>query len=136
MYPTDEGGSLQSVKIVLYANNAVPGEDSPKGILFEMSGEQLQDYLLENGGKIEFKVPEGYRQSVQIICTDYAVDADGNVNTYTETLKDITVSPSGLMMFYAYKPVFYGTIGGLAALLTLIIFLLAKKKKKEQSPAA
>ena len=137
MYPSDEGGSLQSVKIVLYANNAVPGEDEPKSILFEMSGEQLQDYLLENGGKIEFKVPDGYRQSVQIICTDYAVDADGNVNTYVETLKDITVSPSPFMMFFADKPLFYGVIGGVSAILAIIIFLVVKKKKqKEETPAA
>ena len=136
MYPSDEGGSLQSVKIVLYANNAIPGEDEPKGILFEMSGEQLQDYLMKNGGRIEFKVPDGYRQSVQITCTDYAVDADGNVNTYVETLKDITVSPSGFMMFFADKPLFYGTIGSSSAILALILFLVVKKKKKEETSAA
>ena len=137
MYPSDEGGSLNSVKVVLYKYNDTPGVDQPAGILFEMSGEELHDYLLANGGKIEFEVPEGYRQSVQIVCTDYSVDAEGNVNTYTQTLKDITVSPSGFMMFYADKPVFYGTICGISAILALIIFLVVrKKKKKEETPAA
>ena len=137
MYPSDEGGSLQSVKVVLYGTNADPDVDDPVDTLFEMSGEELHDYLMVSGGKIEFEVPEGYRQVVRIICTDYAVDADGNVNTYIETLTHVTVSPNGLMIFFADKPLFYSTVGGVAAVLAIIIFLVArKKKKKEETPAA
>ena len=43
-----------------------------------------------------------------------------------------TVSQSGLVIFYANKPLFYGVIGGVLALIVLIILLLKRKKDDKE----
>ena len=127
--PTDDGGRLNSVKVVL-----LDSDGKELSILFEMSKEELLNYLAENDGKITFKVPEGLENQVQIICNDCAVNAAGDTNEYNETYEKVTVSMSTWIIFYANKPLFYGSIAGVVALIAgIIILIVLKKRKKEEN---
>ena len=105
---TDDGGSLNSFKVEVFdsSNNPVSGD----GVRFDKSGEELTQYLASNDGKITFTVPEGLSQNVVLTCSDAAVHEDGSTNVTVQQFTKITVSPSGMVMFYANKPLFYGII--------------------------
>ena len=130
---TDEGGRLNSLKVVVLDSNGKPytnasGQDV--SVRFEMSGEELLKFLEENDGMITFTIPTGLNNKVRIICNDCAVDAKGMTNTYDELFENVTVSPNQLVIFYANKPAFYGTVGGVIGLAALIIILIKRKKSK------
>lgn len=127
--PSDEGGSLAAVKVVVYPDNANIDQDEPTAVLFEMSGEELMVYLSENDGKITFKIPEGYQQTVVITSSDRAYDESGNANEFKAVIENVTVSNDALVIFIANKPLLYSTIIGA---LSLIFFLFFKRKKKEE----
>ena len=133
--PTDDGGRLYSIKVVAMNSNGEPLKDASGkdiSVRFEMSGEEFLTYLTENNGKITFTVPEGLENQVQIICNDCAVNVDGQTNEYNETYTKVTVSQSGLIIFYANKPLFYGSIAGVFLLVgSVIVLFLVKKRKKE-----
>ena len=136
--PTDDGGRLYSIKVVVLNSDGEPLKDANGqdiSVRFEMSGEDFLTYLTENGGKVTFTVPEGLENQVQIICNDYAVNADGETNEFNETFTKVTVSQSQWIIFYANKPLFYGTIAGVVLLaggiVALIVFLKKKKAAKK-----
>lgn len=133
--PTDDGGRLYSFKAIVYDNDGNPLKDENGkdiSVRFEMEGEELLKYLEEHDGKITFTVPEGYQNNVQIICTDCAKNSEGATNTFDKTFEKVTVSASQIVIFYANKPLFYGTVAGLAAIIGGIIFVVYKKRKKEE----
>jgi len=137
LIPSDEGGRLNSLKVVVMDADGNPliNEETGENISlrFEMNGEELLAYLDENGGKITFTVPSGYNLQVQVICNDCAINANGETNEYNEIFTKVTVSQSQLVIFYANKPAFYGTIAGSVALLAVIILLLKRKKNKKKA---
>lgn len=124
--PTDDGGKLNSFKAILLDSDGNEIE-----VRFEMSGDELIKYLEENDGKITFTVPEGLENQVRIICNDCAVNADGKTNAYDQTFTKVTVSQSGWVIYYANKPLFYGSIAGVLLLVGGIIFLIVYKKRKK-----
>ena len=130
--PTDDGGCLYSMKVIVLDSKGNPLTDEAGNdisVRFDLSGEDFLKYLEENDGKATFTVPEGLNNQVQVICNDCAVNADGLTNEYNELFDRVTVSQNQLVIFYANTPVFVGTIFGVLALLFLIIFLLKRKKK-------
>lgn len=133
--PTDDGGRLYSFKAIVYDNDGNPLKDKNGkdiSVRFEMEGEELLKYLEEHDGKITFTVPEGYQNNVQIICTDCAKNSEGITNAFNETFDKVTVSASQIVIFYANKPLFYGTVAGLLAIIGGILFIVYKKRKKEE----
>lgn len=131
LIPTDEGGRLNSLSVVVLDSNGNPLKDdngTDISVRFEMSGEELLKYLEENDGKITFTIPEGLNNQVKIICNDCAVNAENLTNEYNELFENVTVSQNQLVIFYANKPAFYGTIGGTVAAGCLLVFLLKRKK--------
>jgi hypothetical protein len=106
------------------------GEDI--SIRFEMSGEEFLKYLEANDGKVMFTVPEGLDNQVRIICNDCAVNTDNLTNEYNELFTRVTVSQNKLIIFYANKPLFYGSIAGVLSALLLVAFILIKRKKKSK----
>lgn len=102
-------------------------------VRFEMSGEEFLTYLTENNGKITFTVPEGLENQVQIICNDCAVNADGKANEYNEIFTKVTVSQSGWIIFYANKPLFFGSIAGVVLFSGSAGSLIFFKKRKKIS---
>ena len=133
LIPTDEGGRLRSLCVILLDSNGNPvrneaGEDI--SARFAMSDEELLKYLEENDGKIQFTIPEGLNNQVRIICNDCAVNADNQTNEYNELFVRVTVSQNKFIIFYANRPLFYGTIAGTVGLLALLVFLLTKRRRK------
>ncbi len=131
LIPTDEGGRLNALKILVLDSDGNPLTDETGkdiSLRFELSGEELYSYLDENGGTVSFTVPTGLELQVQVICNDCAVNAQGQTNEYNELFRRVTVSENAFVIFYANKAAFFGTIGGVAALAILIVILLKRKK--------
>lgn len=69
---------------------------------------------------------------LSIICTDYAVHEDGKTtNEYNEVFSRVTVSANSVIIFYANKPLFYGTIIGIVLTAGGIFLIVWKRKKKK-----
>ncbi len=134
--PTDDGGRLYSMKVLVLNSDGTPLTDSNGkdiSVRFEMSGEDFLTYLENNNGKVTFTIPEGLENQVRIICNDCAVKSSLETNEYNEIFSKVTVSQSGWIIFYANKPLFYGSIAGVLLLIVGILFLiLVKKRKKEE----
>lgn len=135
LIPNDEGGMLSSVVVLLYPDNANVETDEPTAVLFDMSGAELREYLDANGGVVTFVVPQGYYHTVHIVCSDYAQGEEAEVNVSKTTITEVTVSTNFWLIFFANKPLFYGGICGILALLSFIFFLIFKKKKREEETA-
>ena len=132
--PTDDGGKLKSFKAVAAGKKVTDLTDSANvQVLVELSGNELTDYLKENSGQITFEVPEGLEEQVQIICTDYAVHEDKETtNEYNEVFRNVTVSPKEMVIFYANKHLFYGTIAVVAVIIAGgVTFIVCSRKKKQ-----
>ena len=124
--PTDDGGRLNSLKVII-----LDSDGKEIDVRFEMSGEELLQYLSENDGKVTFTVPEGLENQVRIICTDCAMNTEtGVTNEYDETFAKVTVSQSGWVIYYANKPLFYGTIAGTVLLISGSIYFFVVKRRK------
>ncbi len=126
--PTDDGGALNSIKVIL-----VDEDGKEIKTLLDLAGEKLDEALEKGEGKLVFEIEESkdLYQFGRIICNDCAVDKDGKTNTYDETFENISVSTSGVMMFWANKPARYGSMIGLGAVIGIIIFIIISKKKKK-----
>lgn len=130
---TDDGGRLRSVQVFLLDADGLPMKDSAKNDIsrrFDLSGEELDEYLAENNGQVSFTVPEGIYMTVRIICNDYSVDNDGNTNECFEEYKNVTVSPNAFVIFIANRVLQY-TLGGVIGGALILIFLILLKKKKD-----
>lgn len=127
--PTDDGGKLKSFQATVMDKK---GEQ--KETLINLSGEELETYLEEHDGQIDFAIPEGLEQQVVVSCTDCAVKEDGSTNAYKETFENVTVSTNKVIIFFANKPLFYGVIiVCCVAAAGIIGFVVWKKKKKVKS---
>ncbi len=127
LIPTDDGGALKTLVV-----NMVDEDGVVINKVLRLTGKELTEELEKNGGKITFTLSEGLYQNVQIICADYAADGvDEVANVYNTTIENISVSSNVFMIFWANKPLRWGTIGGIcAALIALVIVLIKKKKHK------
>lgn len=124
--PTDDGGALKSLIVRLVDGNGKVIKE-----IVNLTGETFEKALEDGAGKIEFILTEGMYQNIQIICNDCAVDEDGNTNTYDETVTNVTVTPNGFMIFWANKPLRWGSIAGVILLsMAIISFVVFKKRKK------
>ena len=139
LIPSDEGGRLNSLKVVILDASGEPLTDEAGAdisVRFDMSGEELLQYLEANDGKITFTIPSGLNNQVKIICNDCAVNAEGLTNEYNELFTRVTVSQNQFVIFYANTPAFVGTIVGVLAIAGLIIFLIKRKKAKKTAAKA
>lgn len=134
--PSDDGGNLNRVQVLIYKDDADIDRDKPIQVAFDMEGTQLWDYLTANGGQVKFQIPEGYQQKVVVICEDQAYDTDGTSNIHRVVYENVTVSSDSLVIFYANKPLLYGTLGGILVLLLFLFLFFKRKKKDEETPEA
>ncbi len=127
LIPADDGGSLRSVVV-----NLIDDDGKVTKQLLNLEEEALEEVLDNNDGKITFEIGEGLYQNIQIVCTDYSVGDDENTNVYSETLNNISVSPSSFMIFWANTVVRWLTIGGIAAVIVfIVVFIILKSKKRK-----
>ena len=139
LIPTDEGGRLNSLTVLVMDSNGNPLKDDAGAdisVRFEMAGEELLKHLEENDGKVTFTIPEGLNNQVKIICNDCAVNAEDLTNEYNELFERVTVSQNQFVIFYANTPLFVGTIAGVLAVAGLIVFLVKRKGSKKSKAKA
>ena len=106
LMPTDDGGILNSLLVRLVDDDGTELKE-----LYNLSGEELRINLEENNGEVVLYLDEGLNQSVQIICSDGCVNAEGNPNTLDITYDNISVSASAVAIFFANDMVMYIGIG-------------------------
>lgn len=139
LIPTDEGGRLNSLTVLVMDSNGNPLKDDAGAdisVRFEMAGEELLKHLEDNDGKVTFTIPEGLNNQVKIICNDCAVNAEDLTNEYNELFERVTVSQNQFVIFYANTPLFVGTIVGVLAVAGLIVFLVKRKGGKKNKTTA
>lgn len=139
LIPTDEGGRLNSLTVLVMDSNGNPLKDDAGAdisVRFEMAGEELLKHLEDNDGKVTFTIPEGLNNQVKIICNDCAVNAEDLTNEYNELFERVTVSQNQFVIFYANTPLFVGTIVGVLAVAGLIVFLIKRKGNKKNKAKA
>ena len=139
LIPTDEGGRLNSLTVLVMDSNGNPLKDDAGAdisVRFEMAGEELLKHLEDNDGKVTFTIPEGLNNQVKIICNDCAVNAEDLTNEYNELFERVTVSQNQFVIFYANTPLFVGTIVGVLAVAGLIVFLIKRKGNKKSKAKA
>lgn len=133
--PKDDGGKLNSLKVIITDNNDNPITDSNGediSVPVDLSGDELAETLESSSDMITFEIPSGLNMNVQIICNDCAQDDEGNTNEYNNTFENVTVSTNMLVIFYANKSLFIGSIVGVSLLiLGLFILIYLKKRKKK-----
>ena len=122
--PTDDGGELKTLVV-----NMVDGDGRVIKEVSNLEGEALIAKLESNGGMITFELAEGLYQNVQIICTDCASGAHESSNTHNTIVKNISVSSSALMIFWANKPLRWSVVGGIGAVLIVVSALIVYRKK-------
>jgi len=125
LMPTDDGGMLKTLIVRLVDNNGTVIKE-----LVNLSEEALHEALENNDGKITFEIAEGLYQNVQIICSDYASGEGDDTNTNDITYSNISVSSSIVKIFWANKPLRWGTIAGVIVLIGGLTALIVLKKKK------
>lgn len=126
LVPTDDGGALKSIVVTLVDKD---GKEISK--LLNLSGEDFAKALEEGNGQLTFEVPEGLYQNVRIVCDDEAdYGTDDNV-IYDETITNVSVTSSAFLIFWANKPLRWGSIGGVSAIaIGAAAFVILRKKKK------
>ena len=127
LVPTDDGGALKTLIVRLVNKDGVLLEEK-----INLSGDALMKALEEGAGKIEFVINKGMYQNIQIICNDCAVDEKGETNTYDETVKDVTVTPNYFLLFWANRPLRWGSIAGVILLTAAIILVVVLKNRKKE----
>lgn len=123
--PTDDGGALYSLNI-----NLVDKEGKVIENLIDLKAEELEKALEDGNGQIEFYLNEGLNQYVAIQCADKAMNETGESNVYQRTYKNVSVSASQFMLYWANKPLRYGVLGGFVVVIAGVSVLLVLKKKK------
>lgn len=124
--PTDDGGALKSLTVSLVGNDGAVIRD-----LLKLEGEALLAALESGNGMLTFQVPEGLYQNIKIVAKDQAGEGEES-NTFDQTIRNVSVTSSGFLIFWANRPLRWGVIGGFGAFLFLLILLIVRKKKKEQ----
>ena len=125
LIPTDDGGALNTLLVKFVDKD---GKEIKEVI--NLSGDQLIEALDAGEGKITFEIEEGLYQNVRILCNDCAVDEKGDTNTYDETFTNVSVSTSAFMIFWANKPLRYGSIAGVSIIgAAAVAFVFFKKRK-------
>ncbi|MBO7339973.1 MAG: hypothetical protein J6U66_07885, partial [Lachnospiraceae bacterium] len=69
-------------------------------------------------------------QNVKIVAKDQAGSDEEEPNTFAQTITNVSVTPSGFLIFWANKPARFGAMGGIAAAVALVVLLLFWKKKR------
>ena len=107
-----------------------------ESIIVYVDGKEVASWTEMDGYSAQesFIVGSGLEQHVRIVVTDKAgnildTDDDSFSPGYL-FVEEVTVSTNVFLRYYANKPLFFGSLGGSAALAILLLILAWKKKKK------
>ncbi len=89
-------------------------------------GDALNEVLSD--GLITFKLDS--RRTVQTVAAE-AYDAAGNRGITDPAKFSVFVNPSAILQFYMNKPLFFGSIAGLSALIAIVIVAIVSLRRKK-----
>lgn len=133
--PSD-GSKLKSLRILMLDTQDNPiknadGDDISK--IFDMSGDELLEYLKEHQGEVEFSIPECLNGKIVMYCSDVTISTSDKINETEKVISNVTVSPNYFTIIYADTLLFYSiVIGGavvLGGIIALIVFMVKKHRK-------
>ena len=124
LVPADDGGALKSLIVRTVDENGKLIKE-----LINLSGDELIEAIAN--GSITFELEEGLYQNVQIICEDYAGNIVGKETN--EIYSNVSISSSAVMIFWANKPLRWGSIAGVILLAAAIVVLVIYKKNKKDN---
>ena len=128
LVPTDNGGALKSIAVSL-----VDGNDKELKQLLNLSDNDLAQALEKDNGQLTVEVPEGLYQNIRIICDDEAYSGDDENYIFDTTIKNVSVTTSAFLIFWANKPLRWGVIGGIVAVIALSVFIIVKASKRKKN---
>ena len=101
-------------------------------LYIKVNGESLgMEKLIPLGGNTyQVQLSDGLNQTIEI----YAKDLAGNESGIYR-IEELTISTNVIVLWYANTPLFWGSIGGVAALSGLIAWLIIAKKHKKEKQA-
>lgn len=134
-YTVVDVGGLKSIEIMLNGNT-----------IQTITDEELADSVFNYSGSFDIEEQDSTTaQKVRIVVTDLAgnvTDTDSedflethsadNENSTYLFFNEVTVSRNVLVRWYANKPLFWGSIGGVVVLASAISFIVVGKRKKKE----
>lgn len=95
------------------------------------------DDIIKNGGNFSFDISGASTEAHNLVV--YAVDAAGNgekisdinLPANVEKVEDFYITTNLWIRYYTNKPLFFGSIAGVAVVAGLIVFLVARKKRED-----
>lgn len=130
LIPTDDGGALKSIVVRLVDDKGNVQEE-----LLNLSGAELTQALESGEGVLTFNLGEGQYERVQIICEDTAAGDEGS-NVFSAEFRNLTVSSSSFVIFWANTALRNGVIICLLLLVLIMVYLLTRKSKKKSKAKA
>lgn len=127
LVPTDNGGALKSIAVSLVEEN---GKELKQ--LLSLSGNDFAEALEKDNGQLNVEIPEGLYQNIRIVCDDEAYCGDAKNYIFDTTIKNVSVTSSAFLIFWANKPLRWGVIGGIVALIALSVFIIIKLSKRKK----
>ena len=99
----------------------------------KINGEPVstENLIAVGGNTYQYQLTDGLNQTVEI----YAKDKAGN-ESGVYRIDSLTISTNVIVLWYANTPLFWGSIGGVAALTALIAWLIVAKKRKQEKQEA
>ncbi|MGM9553997.1 MAG: InlB B-repeat-containing protein [Faecousia sp.] len=99
----------------------------------KINGEPVstENLIAVGGNTYQYQLTDGLNQTVEI----YAKDKAGN-ESGVYRIDSLTISTNVIVLWYANTPLFWGSIGGVAALTALIAWLIIAKKRKQEKQEA
>lgn len=125
LIPTDDGGAISS--IVVYQVDK-DGNIIGEPLMPELSGDALMEQMEANDGMIEFNLPSGNYDYIQVVCSDSCVNENGEPNIARILIEDVRISASAASLYMEdlVAPIAIGSVVVLAAIAGIVI----NKKKK------
>ena len=124
---------MKDLKVIITDGSGNPIKDSSGkdvSVRLDLSGDELLNEIETNGGKLTFEIPSGMSQNIQVLCNDCAQNDSEGTNLFEANYKNVTVSTNILVIFFANKPLFFGSIAGVVLLAGGLWFFLFFRRKK------
>lgn len=127
LVPADNGGALKSITVSLVDEN-----NKELKQLLNLSDNDFSEALEKGNGQLTIDVPEGLYQNIRIVCDDESYGGDTENYIFDTTIKNVSVTSSAFLIFWANKPLRWGVIGIVAFVIAILVFVIVKASKRKK----
>ena len=100
--------------------------------LLNLSDNDFSEALEKGNGQLTIDVPEGLYQNIRIVCDDESYGGDTENYIFDTTIKNVSVTSSAFLIFWANKPLRWGVIGIVAFVIAILVFVIVKASKRKK----